>query len=514
MSVVRRNAIANMMGRAVTAVLWVLVTPYALDQLGPERFGIWSLFFAFLSYLLAFDLGVSSTTTRFIAGARGSGDGAGLRRILRRGIGVTLALGVVWGLVVVMSRGWIAHIFRVPGPLVEETLGALVVFSIAVMLLFPAHAVLGALQGFERLDLSNACLVVGVGAQVATLTLGLALGGGLWAAALAAVVGQVASIILGAAMLRGLLRRVPGESISTVTGPQWSTLFQFGAALQIAGVLVMIQMQSGKFLLGLLGNLRMVSDYEVAFRVANAVGSMPWLLMGSLLPTVARAWESQSRAAVTSLFTSASRWLYALTVIALGLLWLLAPDLTRVWLGEEHDRIAELIRLWAMTYAVILVWGPGTVTARGIGIPWPEVLGLAASLVMNIGLSIWWIPRFGTAGAIVALGVSFIGGFILFARTFHPRSGIRFAPWFAQEFLPRLLAGVLTVALCHWLLASKPLASLWPTPGWSHAAVVVLLFGTTFLVLFAPLGDSQRLVRAGWQLVTALRARRRRPAIP
>ena len=33
----------------------------------PIRFGIWALFFAFLSYAVAFDLGLQSTMTRFIA---------------------------------------------------------------------------------------------------------------------------------------------------------------------------------------------------------------------------------------------------------------------------------------------------------------------------------------------------------------------------------------------------------------------------------------------------------------
>ena len=73
MSTLRRNAIANLGGRVATAVLWLVATPFVLSKLGAERFGIWSLFFAFNAYLASFDLGVGHTMLRFIAAQRPSG---------------------------------------------------------------------------------------------------------------------------------------------------------------------------------------------------------------------------------------------------------------------------------------------------------------------------------------------------------------------------------------------------------------------------------------------------------
>jgi O-antigen/teichoic acid export membrane protein len=353
---------------------------------------------------------------------------------------------------------------------------------------------MGSLQGFERLDLSNACMVLGVASQVATLCVGLAAGGGLKAAALAGVVGQGVTGLLGVGMLRGQLRGISHDGRDT--GPSWRDMMHFGAALQLAGLLTVVQFQSGKITLGLLGNLAMVSEFEVAFRVANAVGSLPVLIMLSVIPAASHAWERGGQPAVVPLFLSTSRWVFSQAVMTLGLLWLLAPDITRLWLGPEHERIAFLIRLWVIVYAIILVWGPGTAVARGIGIPWPEVWGLTASVIVNIGLSLWWVPRHGTVGAITALGVSFLVAVLLFMAMFHRRSRIAFGPWFGREFLPRALAGFLAVALCSWL-ADGPLARILPHLGWSHGVAVTLLFMGTFSLLFAPLGDPQRL----WHLV-------------
>ena len=148
MTWLRRNAIANLAGRAVTGVLWVAVTPYVLSRLGAERFGIWSLFFTFLSYLLAFDLGISSTMTRFVASARGAGESQSLLRTLRRGLMLAIGLGLLWAAVVVLARPWIVHVFRVPPSLIPETQQALVMFAAAVLILFPTQVMMGSLQGF------------------------------------------------------------------------------------------------------------------------------------------------------------------------------------------------------------------------------------------------------------------------------------------------------------------------------------------------------------------------------
>jgi O-antigen/teichoic acid export membrane protein len=190
LSPVRRNTIASIAGRVVTALLWLAITPYVLSRLGPERFGIWALFFAFNGYLTSFDLGIGSTMIRFVATGRASGDRRSLGRTLARGIGLALGLGVFWALLVMVMRPWIAHAFHVPAEITVETLEALRVFAVGVLLLLPSQALTAALQGFERFDLSNLCMVLGVAAQMPILYLGIAGGGGLTCVAVAGLVGS------------------------------------------------------------------------------------------------------------------------------------------------------------------------------------------------------------------------------------------------------------------------------------------------------------------------------------
>ena len=507
MTLLRRNAIANVLGRAATAVLWIAVTPFVLSRLGPERFGIWSLFFAFNTYLLSLDLGIGGALLRFIAVQRPSGDRRSLARTLRWGLWGAIALGLIWSALIVLTRGWIATSFHVPDNLRPEALDSLVIFAAGTLLIFPVQVLVASLQGFERLDLSNLCMFLGVLAQSLVLVAGISAGGGIKAAALAGVVGQVVSGLLAGLLLRKQLRAVREDGQGTA--PSLRDVIRLGGALQLLGVLNIFQFQAGRIVLGLVGNLTMVAQYELAFRVALAVYSIPILIQGAVIPTVSRTEQSEEPAAVRSLFTRATQWIYTQSVIALGLLWLLAPDLVRFWLGSGHEPIAHLIRWWAIAFVASVAYAPGVAIARGLGKPWFEVWSYCAALLTHVGLAILFVPRFGTAGAVAAAAVSFVVGFLVFVPVFHRRCAIPFLPWFQGELVPRVVAGSLAVALGAWLLGMGPVASHLPPPGLAHGVVATLVFMALFGVFFIPLGDTQRLSQTIWQITSAMLVRRR-----
>jgi Na+-driven multidrug efflux pump len=232
----RRNAIANLVGRLVTAILWIGATPFLLAQLGYERFGIWSLFFAFNAYLLWLDLGVGSTMLRFIAAQRPLRGRQALVKTLHWGLWAAVGLGLVWMVAVELSRGWIAGVFHVPPGMMPEALDALLIFGIGVLLIFPAQALMASLKGFERIDLSNLCMALGVGVHVLFLYINLSAGLGLRGAAWAGVAGQVVAGSLAFIMVRSELLKVSPHERGT--GPTWRELVHFSAALQLAVVTV------------------------------------------------------------------------------------------------------------------------------------------------------------------------------------------------------------------------------------------------------------------------------------
>jgi len=176
-------------------------------------------------------------------------------------------------------------------------------------------------------------------------------------------------------------------------------------------------------------------------------------------------------------------------------------------LGPGHDRIAFQIRLWILAYAVNIAWSLAASFARCIGKPWIEVWTLASTVIASVSLALWTIPRFGTAGAIVALGLGYGVGFVTFAAISW-RSGIPFGSWIRRELVPRAMVGSLVVGVCDWVLTTGPLSVHLPPPGWTHGAFAVLLFLPLFAISFLLFGDTQRLSRMVWQMAGGALTRR------
>jgi len=231
------------------------------------------------------------------------------------------------------------------------------------------------------------------------------------------------------------------------------------------------------------------------------------LILAAVVPAASRVMASDGEAAVAELLSASLRWLYALGAIVLGALWLLAPDVTRLWLGTGHEPVAALIRLWVIAYAVNLAWSPAAAVARGAGKPWVEAWGFAVSLAANVAFGLIAIPRAGNPGALVALVASWAAGFAAYAIAARAQ-GVRFGPWISRELLPRAVAGTLAVAASGALAGIGPLARLVPEPGWRHALLTGGLFVPVFALCFLPLGDTQRLLRTAGQFA-GLATRRR-----
>src|SRR5262249_51885884 len=157
----------------VSALLWLVVTPYALSRLGPERFAVWSLFFVFGGYLASLDLGMTNGVARYTALAVARGDHRSLISTLRRALLLRGLIGLAWFVVVIVGRGALVEAFHVPAPLRAEVSRSLIVFGFAMFAFAVTQVLNGALNGFQRLDLSNACFLSGLTLHTLVLFLGL-----------------------------------------------------------------------------------------------------------------------------------------------------------------------------------------------------------------------------------------------------------------------------------------------------------------------------------------------------
>ena len=490
----RRNAVANVVGRSASVLLWVFVTPYVLARLGQERFAVWSLFLGLGGNVASLDLGMSNGVARYVALATARGDRDNLQLVLRRSLTISAGIGLLWSVACVVGSGLIVRMFHVPAVLESEVVSSLRVFAVSMFIYSITQVLNGALIGFQRLDLSNLCFLSGLALHAAVLIAGLALGAGLVSTALAAIGGYALNGLIAGFLVRRSARGIPvAETTDRVT---WHEMLHFGGAVQGTSACAMGQQQAWNYLLGILGQLRWVTEFALGFRVANAVWSLPTLVQGAVIPAAAHASATGELAPVRRVYDWSCRWIFALAGFALAGLWLSAPALVMLWLGPRHGATltgaVAVTRMLAIAFAVATFSGPATAVARGGGWPLLETWNFAAALAINLGLSLWLVPRFGPAGAAAAMAISYgLAGAWLIA-TLHRILGVPTLSWLLKLALPRF---VIPAAIAVILWKFWPSA---PPAGRIEALRIVAVQGAVFAVLTAslswPTGDSAALL--------------------
>lgn len=488
----RRNALANLVGRGGSAVLWLLATPFVLARLGPERFAVWSLYFAFSGYVATLDFGMANSVSRYVALSVARDDRRGLGLVIRRSLALSGGLGLAWCVACLLLRHVLVRAFHVPPALGPEVARSLGVFSVSLAVYLVAQVLNGALVGFRRLDLSNGVFLTGLLVHVVVLAALLANGVGLVGAAAAGLAGQVSSGALGAHLVRRQLARIHDHGHpARVT---WKDLLHFGGAIQATTVFGMGQYQTGKVLLPILGKLVWVTQFELGFRVANTIWSLPMLLQGSVMPAIAHASE-RGVAGLRTLYDWSCRWSFALGGFAFAGLWLLVPPLLTLWLGPGHDSSVPVARALAIAFGVAMLAGPATVVARGGGWPWLETFYFMIGFTTNLLLCLWAIPRYGPWGTALAMGGSYglAGAWIVIV--IHRRLHVPSGAWLLRLALPRLLLPGAAAATLALLWPARPMTGRVPALG--EFTLHGLAFLALAIALSWPLGDARHVLETG-----------------
>lgn len=171
-----------------------------------------------------------------------------------------------------------------------------------------------------------------------------------------------------------------------------------------------VALQLDVFMLGSLDSLRNTGIYSLALTIATVISIPQRSILNISAPIIADSWHRQDKAHLQKLYGQTS------LMLLLAGLWLLIeisinlPDLCAL-LGVNGDIILE-------GYWVIVLLGIGRVVDMGTSINGliiqysdyyrTNVYFILLLSVINIGLNLWLIPRYGITGAAMATAASLI----------------------------------------------------------------------------------------------------------
>ncbi|MDQ6736975.1 MAG: flippase [Gemmatimonadota bacterium] len=337
---VGRNAILNLAGLAVPLAVAALVFPILTHALGPARFGLLGVSWAFLEYLTLFDVGLGRATVRFVADsiARDSHDESQITWV---SLSVQVAIGCCAAVALIAFAPALAqHVFRVDPGLVAEASLLFQVVALNLPVVLALTTFRGVLEGAQKFRLSNAIKIPASAGSIVIPAVLARMGHSLPEMLMWVLLWR---LLASAVTLFAITRVIPGFRIEPPR--DWrrlKSLISFGSWVAVSGVISPMLIYFDRFALGARSGLTAVGYYTAPYEGITRLLMIPNSLIGALFPLLTGLGVVAASSRIDRLFTSSMRALVLMMSIPAALALFFAPVILRVWMGPVYAAQGEV----------------------------------------------------------------------------------------------------------------------------------------------------------------------------
>ena len=473
------NIATNYLRFLASMVAVFVMTPYIIDKLGVDQFGLWTLIYAVVSLFGLMDFGLATAAVKFVAEATGAGDLEDRNRTLATLLIVYAAIGITCAALILALAGPLRGFFDLTAQQQTQFVPVLCVLGIAIALNFPASLFKASMSGAGRMDVVNAFDLIMVAVNV-TLTYTLLEAGygivGLAVSTAATLVGTSLAMIPLSYWL------IPGFSVSwrKVSRQRIRPLLAFSGYAFLANVALLITLRIDPIAIKLFLPMSAIAVYAIAAKISEYVFLLNKQFSNALMPLVSQLHGRGEANAIRLVMIDGTRFLLAFALPGITLLFYYAPEFIHLWLGDEFAESATLLRILLVAMVPVTLQLNAANVLGMTGHHRFLALCMLGSAALNLCVSIGGVAAMGLTGA--ALGTLFAvlaveAGLILPRACDH--TGIGVGAFLASAVAPALPALLPMFALCA-LLERAP-----PAPNMGVLLLKIGICGVVYLLAFA-----------------------------
>jgi O-antigen/teichoic acid export membrane protein len=492
---VARNTLANGAGMFAGVAISLVLTPFLINGLGLEEFGVWALALSISvlgGYASMADLGIETAAARYIAEARADADTQGAREVASTTMAFFAIVAVVVAPLLAVAAFPLVDLFAIPDDLRKPATLAFVLVASQLLIELPARVFFAALEGAQRYDVYQALEVLRAVVQAILFVLVLILDLGVAGLAAAMPVSSVVVLVAAWAMAR---RSVPELQVSVthVSKARFKALVSFGGQYFFVRLMGTVYRQIDKAIIGVALDIRFVTIYEVANRLQQAASMVQSVAASALLP--ATAYWSTQRELLRDLYLRGTSIAVGISLPVVVAGFVFAEPLITTWIGDSVGESVGSARLFLTFVAFVSVHAVGTAMITALGQMRFMITLITIFTVVNLVVSIALVGRLGVDGVIlgtvIAQAVIWMPYTLRFFRTFDV--GVR--EWLVRVVLANLPGLVIQVLVALPLLAAAQRANNLAVVA-ALALITVLLSLATFVTIGLRPGDRASLKAA------------------
>ena len=389
----------------VTMAATYVLTPFIIESLGREGYGVWTLITALTGYLSLFALGVPMASVRFLAQHVAERDVAKINQVIGSCAGLYLMIG---GGVLALGGAltlFFLQLVDVPSTLQAAAPLALALMTVQVSAGFIGLLPEGILMAHHDFVLRNLVRLGGV-----LLRLGLTVSLLWWNASLVTLaVDQLASISFDFGVCWLLeRRRYHGVRINLAifnTGAL-RRVFSFSVYVLLLGAGTRLIFETDALVLGAFRGVGDIAYYAVANSLVVYVMDFVLAIAAVVAPMATRLQTEGRLDDLREVFLKWSKVAFTLTILVAAFLFVLGPRFIGWWIDPSFEQPSgTVLQILVISSLVFLpVRGVALPTLMGLGKPKVPAVAFLLTGVANLILSIALVKPLGLAG--VALGTA------------------------------------------------------------------------------------------------------------
>lgn len=393
------NTVATMAGRLAAVGLALVVSSVLFRTLGPEGFGLWSLFAFLVGYSALVDFGLSAAVERQVARLLAAGAIPEIPGIVRQALMLVAAAAV--GLQVLTFAGTVIAAWWGQA-LASEAQQGMRVLPLSLALMTGSLVVGAGLSGMQRMVALHAWRTTGMAIGSAAVSVAAVLGVRRLDALLLLYASGAPLVAIGQwwslrRELRLAMPTVPPEH-AAVPRAGFGELLRFGGVLQVATIGPMLGDYAFRLIVGQRFGLEYAGIYDLAVRAALGLRSLASSLFVAMIPFGVSLVSGEDRGQATRLVRLAVKFTALLMLPSAVLLVAVADPLMTIWLGAGTGSalVAATFKPLVVLHALISLTVPMAMLGRSAGMPGPEAASTWGGATMGIVLALL-VARFDAA---------------------------------------------------------------------------------------------------------------------
>ena len=399
-----RGGLLNLVGAAFSQMALFGLTILLARRLGKDQAGVYFEAFAFLSILGLLSLsGFRAGLTRFVAVHLADRDRKAMRGTVQLGLGITIPAAVALGAGLFLAAPYLAtHLFHD-----QDTLKPLRYVGVILPAATFTDAALSATQGFRTM---KPYALVGLFLEPALrigLTFALIEGvgrgssRGVEGAMQALVISNWVAAIASAIWLRKLMGKGVGRAVRKA-----KELFKFSTVSWMASLASTGLIWADTILLGHYKKAEEVGVYNSATRLVTLATFVMTPITATFAPRIASLYRRGRTKALGEAYGIATSWIVRLSLPAFVVLLIFSKEALVTAFGPKFAVGADVTMILAIGQMVNSATGPCGVMLNMSGRPALSMIDNIGVLILNIGLNLWLIPRYGIRGSAAAWAFS------------------------------------------------------------------------------------------------------------